>query len=954
MIDPISDQQQQQQSEEKEASAIQNSEVKEAERLEPTAPPERKPSPTLASPSIEHKRLSKFDSTTLRAQMVHDDISTDLPMRPEGPLPTFDQPRGGVIVETKVGNVQFGMPAETIKDCLGSGLMVPQYFVVPTVSFVRQLGPNIGLNVAEFEFPAYCNFFFYKRRVTLIVATEEVKERIKKVFQETLFGPDRVDVSQDFKEGTLKDQMPEMQKELDFFRIFMGKKMELEDLLDFIVFSDEGVARIEQEDKETKEKKEVLLQWRSSRQTGAEDDGEYVVIQDDYNCGIVSDKVTLPPPPAAPEVNDHVFEPPLFGVTVLGSSHGFDPSGKTSGYVLWLSKRGYMVDPPPHSSAILAQNNIPQSLITGVIITHCHADHDAGTFQKILQEGRITLMTTQTIHDSFIRKYAALSGLDPQLLRKSFHFRPVKIGENIKMRGGIFRFFYSLHAIPCVGFEVFLGDKSMVFSADHMNDPPKIKELHSDGVINEWRKDQLLNFPWHRDIILHEAGIPPIHTPMETLANLPEDVKQRLYVVHVSGNAFKPEFGLKPAPVGVENTLTLEVEEPENAAALEVLDLVTNIDLFSSLTIQHAREILQIVEVAEYKAGDYVIRKGDEGHTMMIIASGKADVRITVLNREDRLNERKSMRKGLTPRSEESTPRGMEGEETAASMFGRDVEGAENEEDEGYVDEEISRRKSMNGRAMNLEDLKDKTQTTVKTFTTGDYFGEQALVAPDCIRSADIIARTDLICYEFRRQDFNWLLHGTSVVAKIERMIMARQDSVWELLSMNSVLRMLTPTQKTQLEQRCEPKFFEAGAEVWAEGESAHFKFEKKAPTGGGRRRAASVFRHLGPPPPPMFYAGTFVGEIDALLEDKPLQTSLVTKEEGQAMIISKKDMLDFFTNAPGVLLAMLHTQFIMPTAEATKTTEAALKLQKEENLAQITKRNSILEGSEEEEEEED
>lgn len=101
--------------------------------------------------------------------------------------------------------------------------------------------------------------------------------------------------------------------------------------------------RIEQEDKETKEKKEVLLQWRSSRQTGAEDDGEYVVIQDDYNCGIVSDKVTLPPPPAAPEVNDHVFEPPLFGVTVLGSSHGFDPSGKTSGYVLWLSKRGYMV-----------------------------------------------------------------------------------------------------------------------------------------------------------------------------------------------------------------------------------------------------------------------------------------------------------------------------------------------------------------------------------------------------------------------------------------------------------------------------------------------------------------------------------------------------------------------------------------------------------------------------------
>ena len=107
-------------------------------------------------------------------------------------------------------------------------------------------------------------------------------------------------------------------------------------------------------------------------------------------------------------------------------------------------------------------------------------------------------------------------------------------------------------------------------------------------------------------------------------------------MVHVSGNAFKPEYGLKPAPVGVENTLTLDVENPENAAALEVLDLVTNIDLFNSLTIQHAREILQIVEVAHYKAGDYVIRAGDEGHTMMIIASGKADCKVKMMEREER------------------------------------------------------------------------------------------------------------------------------------------------------------------------------------------------------------------------------------------------------------------------------------------------------------------------------
>ncbi len=31
------------------------------------------------------------------------------------------------------------------------------------------------------------------------------------------------------------------------------------------------------------------------------------------------------------------FEPPEFGVTVLGCSHGFDPKGSTSGYVFWIN-----------------------------------------------------------------------------------------------------------------------------------------------------------------------------------------------------------------------------------------------------------------------------------------------------------------------------------------------------------------------------------------------------------------------------------------------------------------------------------------------------------------------------------------------------------------------------------------------------------------------------------------
>ena len=52
-------------------------------------------------------------------------------------------------------------------------------------------------------------------------------------------------------------------------------------------------------------------------------------------------------------------------------------------------------------------------------------------------------------------------------------------------------------------------------------------QMYTEGVLSQGRRDKLLDFPWGHDAILHEAGIPPIHTPMKTLAALPDDVKAR-------------------------------------------------------------------------------------------------------------------------------------------------------------------------------------------------------------------------------------------------------------------------------------------------------------------------------------------------------------------------------------------------------------------------------------------
>jgi rhodanese-related sulfurtransferase len=48
---------------------------------------------------------------------------------------------------------------------------------------------------------------------------------------------------------------------------------------------------------------------------------------------------------ASEDGTSKVFRPPAFGITVLGASHGFDPAGKTTGFVLWINRRGIFVDP---------------------------------------------------------------------------------------------------------------------------------------------------------------------------------------------------------------------------------------------------------------------------------------------------------------------------------------------------------------------------------------------------------------------------------------------------------------------------------------------------------------------------------------------------------------------------------------------------------------------------------
>jgi phosphoribosyl 1,2-cyclic phosphodiesterase len=514
-------------------------------------------------------------------------------------------PRGGIYVRTSAGPVQFGIPPETIKDGMALGLDVPVAYVVPHELFDRRR----GISVAEFEFPAYYNFFLLKRRARLVVESDAVEARIRGVFQETLFGPTKPPNEREFDEGYPDGARPDFQRESDYFRRRAdGSRTEVDDLVEFIHYDGRRVAHLTGD---------VAIERR--------DDG-YVVKDGLEEVAWPSLAVSLREREATSEDGTKVFRPPAFGITVLGASHGFDPAGKTTGFMLWMGGRALLVDPPIDSTDYLRARGVAPKQIDGVILTHCHADHDAGTFQKLLEETQIELFTTPHILGSFLRKYSALSGLQEDLLRRTFHFHPVRIGSPVHVRGGELWFRYTLHSIPTVGFEAFYGGQSLAVSADTLYDPARIEKMHEAGVIRRARKDELLRFGGHHSAILHEAGIPPLHTPTAALAALPEDVKKRLWLVHIASKDVPTDGGLKPAQVGLEHTIRIDVAEPRFAEAMALLDVFSMVDFLRDLPLSRARALLQAAHQISLPAGEKIVEEGTRGDSFYVIVRGNVVV----------------------------------------------------------------------------------------------------------------------------------------------------------------------------------------------------------------------------------------------------------------------------------------------------------------------------------------
>ncbi len=514
-------------------------------------------------------------------------------------------PRGGYLVRTKGGYIQFGSPPETIKDTMMLPQGVPLVFVLPRELF----NPDKGISLAELEFPIYYNFFIRKKRTT-IICTVEQSRRLVRVLREAAFGPIHVDASEDIYPGSHETVVPDLKKEMNYYKNFLFR-----DLLSFHFFKNSRAAV-----------NGVTITVNKG--------GDFSVIQDRKKLAHIPGTFEYKARYMIGERLKEPYKPPLFGVTCLGPSHGFDPSENTSGYIVWLNHRGVMIDPPVNSAEWLTDSNVNPKFIDSIILTHCHADHDAGTFQKIMQESRINIYTTQTIMNSFLRKYSSLSDESIDYLKRLFNFHRVYLERPFVIHGAEFTCGYTLHSIPTIGFIINFQGRTFVYSSDHMAEPEVHKKLLEQGVIKQDRYEQFCSFPWDADVIYHESGIAPLHTSIKWLNSLPKRLQKKTVVYHITKKEFPDDTNLTLARFGIEHTLEFKVKPPEFEKTYELLGLLRHLDFTQDLPLEKILEFLLAIQEERYGKGKTIIRTGSRGDKFYIIARGNVGVYLDGLKQQ--------------------------------------------------------------------------------------------------------------------------------------------------------------------------------------------------------------------------------------------------------------------------------------------------------------------------------
>jgi CRP-like cAMP-binding protein len=561
--------------------------------------------------------------------------------------------------------VQVGSLSQTTKNILREGLRGEYLFILPRHLFEGRT------NYADVEFIVYLNFFVRHGGRTRIAGMRGQKEALQRLLNLTIFGLFNPQTPEAPPFAELQRTYGINYETYAFLRLCYelysvrktqdgsGPILGIDNYVDFLLLNETGhPTLIPIYASGTNSQLSRLGTIRVLPQPNGTFD---VRITQPGGKSTAKRLMVMPPsrvvgtvPEALRQAVQFATDRPRFGVMPLGTSHGFDPVGDLTSFVIWINGRGILVDPSPESLAYLEYIGVAQTDLLDVFLTHIHADHDGGLIEKLLSGSRTTIIASDVVFRLFVEKAQLVTGHNFQHEGLVDHVaanpgEPVLLevaGEQVLLETR-----WNLHPIPTNGFKLTMADKCFGYSGDTQYDPNLIQQLQQEKKLHPQQVHDLLYFFWTPegiptvDLLYHEAGIPPIHTDRQPLERLPAAVKARTALVHIADRDVPPGAAPGKPPLFVTHTLLPSTAQSQQGILLRTLNLVSYLYDIPTETLQG---LVDVAMIRVFAAEEVIIRKGPviKGNplTFFVVADGEVAVKdgrrlITKLRKGDSFGE---------------------------------------------------------------------------------------------------------------------------------------------------------------------------------------------------------------------------------------------------------------------------------------------------------------------------
>ncbi|HXJ78832.1 MAG TPA: cyclic nucleotide-binding domain-containing protein [Candidatus Methylomirabilis sp.] len=532
--------------------------------------------------------------------------------------------------------VQLGSPSQTTKDILREGLRGDQIFILPATLFEGRT------NYGDVEFLVYLNFFLREQTRTRIVGSARQQDILYRILTLTLFGlfdpsaPEPASFEQ-VREAYGVDS----RETYEFLRLaheLYGTRrgpeagsplLGIDDYVDFVTL-ELGETVIALPSAEVR----VTTRGRAFHVRIVQQDGRDTA--KDLEVSPARRRVRAIPP-LLREAIQFATDRPRFGVTPLGTSHGFDPGGDFTSFVVWINGRGILVDPSPEALAYLDRIGVAPVDVPYVLLTHVHSDHDGGLIEKLLSGSRTTVIAADPVFRAFTEKARLVTGHD---FAREGLVEHIRANPGTRVRVPVAGEFaeittrWNLHPIPTTGFKVSFAGRTFGYSGDTQYEPALLESLRKSGRLSPGHFDDLMYFLWTKDgrptvdFLYHEAGIPPIHTDKERLRILPEAVTSRTSLVHIADRDV-PD-GFVPGKPRLFETRALVPLTARSQARL-LLDTMRLVAYLYDVPDETLETLLRAGDVVKHPADTVIVHKGPVGANeplhFHIVTDGRVNVR---------------------------------------------------------------------------------------------------------------------------------------------------------------------------------------------------------------------------------------------------------------------------------------------------------------------------------------